>query len=164
MKRLEIVDRDAERGQNHDIIRGDRAEIELAIAAFGPGQKLHTHGRELLIDVRVVDDFTDEERALARKLGPCFVRVFDGAIHAIAKAELSREPEREVADLQRVARRADRIDDPAVIIRRQRAFNGALEPESFAEIGLLHRVNLTGRHGRRGPHRGRAAPASHRGT
>src|SRR6267143_208221 len=48
------------------------------------------------------------------------------------------DEEREIAGVQRIARRPDGIHHPAVIVGRQRAFDGALEAESFPEVGLFH--------------------------
>src|SRR5206468_10184069 len=48
-------------------------------------------------------------------------------------------PERQVADLQLVARRANGIHHAAVKISRERPFDGAFEPESLPKVGLFHR-------------------------
>src|SRR5438270_2318139 len=161
---LEIPHRHAERGKNHDVVRAHSTEVEVAIPTFGPVQEREADRGELLIDVRVVDDLANQERALVGELGPRFVRILDRAVHAVTESELTREPECQVADLERVSRLANEIDDPAVIIGGERAFDRALEAEALTEIGLLHGLNLTGHRVRRGPRRVRAAPASHRGT
>src|ERR1043166_5688785 len=54
------------------------------------------------------------------------------------KPDSRAEPKRGIADRERVSGPADRVHDLAVIVGRERAFNGALEPEAFAEIGLFH--------------------------
>src|SRR5882762_435385 len=160
---LEVPHRHAKRRENHDVAGAHGAEVELTIPPFRPVQEFDAHRGEVLVDARVVDDLADQERALAGKLGARFVRILDRAVHAVTEAELAGEPECHVADLQRVSRLADEIDDTAVIIGRKRAFDRAFEAEAFAEVGLFHGLNLTGHRARRGSRRARAAPASHHG-
>src|SRR5436309_6686868 len=161
---LEVPHRDAECREDYDVAGVHRAEVELAIPPFWPVQELDAHRGELLIDVRVVNDLADQEGALVGELGARFVRVLDCAVHAVTESELAGEPERQVADLERVSRLANEIDDAAVVIGGECALDRAFEAESFAEIGLFHGLNLTGHRARRGSRRAHAAPASHRGT
>src|ERR1041385_757409 len=118
----------------------DRVEVDPRGGALGPAQDLAAHRGELLIHVRVVNDFADEERALVRKFRTGLIRVLDRAVDAVAEAEFPGEPKREIADREGVSGPADRVHDLAVIVGRERAFNGTLEPEAFAEIGLFHRA------------------------
>ena len=93
---LEVVDGDAERGQEDDVVRGDPGEIELAI---GPvAQEGDPHFLEPGVHVRIVDDLADQEDPPVGKLGPGFVGVLDRAIDAVAEAELARETEGERPD------------------------------------------------------------------
>src|SRR6266571_2135413 len=141
-----------------------RTEIELAPPVVGPVQRLHPHGAELVVDVWVVDDLADEENAAVGELGARLVGVFHGAVHAVAEPELPRQPEREIADGERVAGSPHGVHDPAVVIAGEGALDGALQPEALAEVGLLHGVNLTGRRPRRGRRRAPAGRSSHRET
>src|SRR5206468_473218 len=56
----------------------------------------------------------------------------------------------------------DGVHHAAVIVADEGALDGALEPEAFAEVGLLHSVNLTGGWRRCARHRAPAAPPDHR--
>ena len=93
---------------------------------------------QLGVHVRIVDDLADQERAAIRELGSRLVRVLHCPVHAVAEPELARQPEREVADRQGVIVGANRVDESAVVIGREGAVDGILEPESLAEVGLLH--------------------------
>jgi hypothetical protein len=147
---LEVLHGDAEGGEDHDVVGRHRAEVE--IAALGAVQELHTHRLELVVDVRVVDDLTHEEGPLAGKLGARFVGVLDRPIDPVAESELAGQPERQLADAQRVAGAADRVHHAAVVVGGQGALNGALQSKAFAEVRLGHGIlNLTGRPGRRAP-------------
>jgi len=66
-------------------------------------QELDAHGLQLLVDVRIVDDFADQEHTPLGKFGAGFVGVLDGAVHTVAEPELARELERQVADREDVA-------------------------------------------------------------
>ena len=79
-------------------------------SAFDAGvvvaHELDAHGPQLLVDVRVVDDFAGEEHAAVGKALARLVGVVDGAVDAVAEAELAGEvdgqaarPEREVVGL-----------------------------------------------------------------
>src|SRR5206468_9779526 len=97
----EILHRDAERGENHDVPRRDAREVEFA--AGSAEQEIDSHGPELRIHMRIVDDFADEEGAALGKLGARFVRILDRPIDTVAEPEFARQPKGEVADLQPVA-------------------------------------------------------------
>ena len=56
-------------------------------------------GAQLLVDVRVVDDFAGQEDASIGKALARLVGVVDGAIDAVAEAELAGQMEREPARL-----------------------------------------------------------------
>ena len=88
--------------------------------------------------MRVVDDLADQEGALGGELGARFVRVLDRTIHAVAESELARQAERDVTHGEAEPGATHRIHHATVVIRDQGAFDGALEPEAFAVVGLLH--------------------------
>ncbi len=46
---------------------------------------------ELVVDVRVMDDFAGQEDGAVREAAPRLVGVVDGPIDAVAEAELARE-------------------------------------------------------------------------
>src|SRR6185312_8371864 len=70
----------------------------------------------------------------------------------------------QVADGEGVRPLANRVHDPAMVVGGQGALDGALEPESLAEVGLFHGVNLTARAPRRARRRARAGRPDRRGT
>ncbi len=157
----EVLHRHAEGRQNHHVRHGHVAEVELA--AVRTEQELHAHGAQLRVDVRIVDDLAHQEGAAVGELGPGLVGVLDRPVHPVAKAELTRHPEGDVAHRQRVVVRADGVDHAAVVVGRESTLDGALEPESFAKVGLLHPINLAAYRVRRVRRRAPAGPANHRG-
>ena len=91
---LQHRDGDAERRQDHDVVL---AEASIAVAVVA--QERDPHGPQLLVHVRVVDDFAGEEHAAVGKALARLIRVVDGAIDAVAEAELAREMDGEAAGL-----------------------------------------------------------------
>src|SRR5690349_9838487 len=152
---LEILHRDAERRQDDDIGRRDVGKIELAVV--GPPEELHAHRLQLLVDVGIVDDLAHQKDLPLGKLGARLVGVFHGAVHAVTEAELARQLEGQIAGGQDIAPGADLVHHSAVVVRRQRPFDMALEPEAPSKVGLLHAVNLTARHSPRARRPSRAA-------
>src|SRR5438128_812828 len=133
---LEVLHLYAERREDHHVVRGHGPEVEVAL---GPAQQnLHAHAGELGVHVGVVNDLPDEKDALGRELGAGLVRVLDRAVDSVAEAELPGQLEREVAHHELVARAANGVDHSAVVVRGERALDRALQPEAFAEVGLLH--------------------------
>ena len=59
---------------------------------------------ELIVDVRVVDDLAGQEDLPVGKPLARLIRVVDGAIDAVAEAELAREVHGETARLERDSR------------------------------------------------------------
>src|SRR5216117_4614802 len=104
---FEILHGDPEGRKNDDVRRGDLVEVELTV--IRPLQELDPHGLQLLVDVRVVDDFADQEHTALGKLGAGFVRVLDRAVHSVAEPELAGELEGQVADREDVAVGADAV-------------------------------------------------------
>jgi predicted nucleic acid-binding protein len=93
---------------------------------------------QLVIDVRVVNDFAGEVHVpigetLARLIG-----VVDGAIDAVTEAELLREMNREAAGVEAVAVRLDAGDERTVIAGRQHVGHLVLEVEPFTEDQWRH--------------------------
>src|SRR5207247_10299156 len=83
-------------------------------------------------------DLADQAHTPLGKLGAGFVGVLHGPVHTVAEPELARELERQVADREDVALGADAIHHAAVIVRRERSLDVALETEAASEIGLFH--------------------------
>ena len=138
----EILDRDAERRENHHVIGGDPREIEVAL--IGSMDELDAHGLEFLVDMGIVDDLTDHHELAGRKLGPGFVGVLDRPVDSVAEPELLGEPEGQRANRQPMPVRLERLDETAVIVGRQGAFDGPFQPESLTEIGLIgHAANAS---------------------
>ena len=57
-------------------------------------QEPDAHRAQLIVDVRVVDDFAGQEHAAIGKALARLVGVVDGAIDAVTEAELAREVDR----------------------------------------------------------------------
>ncbi len=139
-ERLEIVDGDPEGRKDHHVGRGQRSEVEAA----GPaGQKDDPHPFQPAVDVRVMNDLAHQEEPPVGKLGAGFIGVFDRPIHPVAEPELPGQPEGERAHRQPVVPLPEGLDQLAVVIGGEQAFDGALESEPFPEIrGVCHGGNL----------------------
>ena len=79
----------------------------------------YSHPFQLIIDVRIVDDFAGEKNAMIRELCDRFVRVFDSALDPVAEAEFHGEPEGEIPRLEAEAIGAHNVHDLAAIILAQ---------------------------------------------
>ena len=104
----------------------------------GVGEEPDPHRPQLVVDVRVVDDFAGEEdvaigEALARLVG-----VVDRAVDAVAEPELAREVHGQPAGAVREVVGLDPLDDRAVIVVGQHAGDGMLQVEAFAEDQRRH--------------------------
>jgi hypothetical protein len=137
---LEVPDGDAKRRHDHDVFRGNLAEIEVPILTVA--QKRDPHLGELLIDMGIMDDLSNEKESAVGKLGPGLIGVLYRAIDAIAESELSRQPERQRPDPELILVGFERLHDGAVVVGGQPTGDLALETESFAEVRLLHSVNV----------------------
>ena len=85
-ERLQQFDGDAERRQDDDVVRRQRVERFAGIAEEADALRA-----QLIVDVRVVDDLAGQEDGAIGKARPRLVGVVDGAIDAVAEAELARE-------------------------------------------------------------------------
>ncbi len=88
---------------------------------------------EILVDVRVVDDLAGQKHTLVRKTLARLVGVVDGAIDAVAEAELAREMDGQPSGAIREIVGLDVIDDRAVIVLGEHAGDGMLQIEAFTE-------------------------------
>ena len=107
---LEQFHGDAEGRQDHDVARRQRVERFARV-----GEEAHTLGANLIVDVRVVNDLAGEIHALIGESLARLIRVVDGAIDAVAEAELPREVHGEAAGLEREVGGFDLGDEIAVI-------------------------------------------------
>ena len=101
------------------------------------GKETDVLGAQLIVDVRVVDDFAGQEdvaigEALARLIG-----IVDGAIDAVAEAEFTRENNREPSAGKAVVVRFDLLNEIAVVALRQDPGDGVLEVESLSKDDRL---------------------------
>ena len=96
-------------------------------------QKADAHRAQLLVDVRVVDDFAGQIHAAIGEALPRLVGVVDGAIDAVAEAEFAREmdgqpPGSNVKSLALIC-----STSCAVVVLGEHAGDGILHVETFAE-------------------------------
>jgi hypothetical protein len=132
--------RHTERGENDDVVRPEAAGARGLVA-----EELDAHRAQLLVDVRVVNDLAGQvDRALRKPLAR-LVRVVDGAIHAVAEAELSREVDGETSRAVGELVGLDAIDESAVIVVGQHAGDGVLQVEAFTENERRHSSNAAGK-------------------
>src|SRR5690606_12826688 len=132
----EVVDRDPEGGEDDDVIRRDDAEVEATLPVGV--EEGDPHLPHALVHVRVVDDLADQEDPLVRELVCGLVGVVDGAIDAVAEAELLGEADGDVAELRGVAACAQLVDDRAVVFGRDDRLDHLLQAEAAPKVGLLH--------------------------
>ena len=74
-----------------------------------------------------MDDLAGDEDAPVRELLAGLVRVFDCALDAVAEAELLREKERQLADLEPEALLAHALDQGAGIVADQLSVYGLFQ-------------------------------------
>ena len=86
-----------------------------------------------IVDVRVVDDFAGQEDAAIGKPLARLIRVVDGAIDAVAEAELAREMDREAARPIPEVVGLDLLDELAVIVPVQLGRDRIFQVEAFAK-------------------------------
>ena len=127
-------DGDAERRQDHHVVGAERDRCSSGVV----GQEADPHRPQLLVDVRVVDDFAGQEHAAVGKALAGLVRVVDGAIDAVAEAEFARQMDGEPAGAIDEVVGLDALDDRAVIVVGQHAGDGMLQVEAFAEDERRH--------------------------
>ncbi len=89
---LQIADRHAERRQDHDVLRPEPRGIFVRVA-----QEADAGRAQLVVDVRVVDDFAGQEHLAIREARARLIRVVDRAIDAVAEPELAREMDQQAA-------------------------------------------------------------------
>ena len=82
-------------GNDHDILGLQDGEV---IWLGARRQAVDTQGRNLGVDIRVVDDFTDQENPLIREDPTGRVGKVDRALDAVAKSELTGQQDGRVAD------------------------------------------------------------------
>ena len=87
----------------------------------------------------IVDDLAHEKNTFVRELLSALIGVFHRTVYAIAEAKLFGEPKCDRTDRELVPELAHMIDESAMVVRREAAFDLALESEPFPKVRLLHR-------------------------
>ena len=103
----------AEGGHDDDIRRGEIVHRGLRVLA---DEVLDAEGANLLIDLGVVNDLAEDEEAAVREDLGRGVGEVDGALDAVAKAELLREFHRDVPRRERAAFRAQLFHHLAAVV------------------------------------------------
>ena len=119
---------DAERRQDHDVSGAELVDLDRVLI-----EKPHAHASQLLVDVRVVDDFAGQKHLAIRNALASLVGVVDGSIHAVTEAELTRQVYGQPSGAEGEVLRFDPFDDGAVVVLGEPAGDGLLEVESLAE-------------------------------
>ena len=86
-----------------------------------------------LVDVGVVDDLAGEKDVAPGKSRDRLVRVVDGAVDAVAEAELPGEMHGEASLFVAIVAGAHLVDESAVVRRGELARDGRLHVETLAE-------------------------------
>ena len=89
-------------------------------------QEPDAHRAQLLVDVRVVNDFAGQIDGPIGKAPARLIGVVDGAVDAVAEAELAREVDGEAPGAVGEVVGLDPLDDLAVIVLGQHAGDGML--------------------------------------
>ena len=113
-------DRSSESGHDDDIVFGQF--VVLAVHRL-PRERNDLHLLELTVHLRIVDDLADEEDAVVGEDPARGVGEVDGALDAVAKAELLREADRRVADGENPSPGADLLDDRTLVVVRYLSLN-----------------------------------------
>jgi hypothetical protein len=132
-QRLERLDRHPKGREDHDVVGLDGREVEVPVRT-----RLHdldAHAAELRVHVRVVDDLASEDEVPIGKFLSSLVGVLDGALDAIAEAELLREADSDVVNDERVVVLAQRVHDQSVVVGRKIVADVGFEAETLPEIG-----------------------------
>ena len=122
-----------------DVVGADQRVVEPTRIG---GQDHDPHGRNLGVDVGIMDDLAGQEDAPFRKLHARLVRVFHGALNAVAEAEFLRQAHADPPRLERVLTAAQQVDELARVVTGQRVLHLGAEAEPLAEV---HRIG----HGRK---------------
>ena len=91
-----VGDGHAKRRQDHDVVWPERRR-----AFAGIRQEADPCRAQPIVDVRVVDDLAGQKDVAAGEAAPRLVGVVDGAIDAVAEAELAREVDGQPAGVVR---------------------------------------------------------------
>ena len=129
---LEVVNRDAERRQNHHVLRRHRRKVEATIRRQQDGD---AHFAQPRVHVRIVNDLANEIDAPVRKLPPRLIRVLHGALHAVAEAEFASEPNRDVPDRERVVFGPHAVHEAPAVVRGKLVLDLGPQAETLSEIG-----------------------------
>ncbi len=148
-QRLEVVEGDAERRDDHHILRRDPRVVEALLAG---DEELDPHRLHLGIHVRVVNDLTHQHDASIGKLVPRLVGILDRTLDAVAEAELAGEPDRGVAGSQLVRALTEQIHQMPRVIGIQRPLDLGAHAEALA---VIRRRFVLRRHVRKVAHSGR---------
>jgi hypothetical protein len=125
-----------ERGQDHHV---GALDFFVALGGLsGLGEDADAHGLDAPVHVGVVDDLTREEHPPVGKLLACLVRVLDGAVDAVAEAELAGQLQHERARARLVPQAFQPIDHRARVVLLEHGAHHGLQPETLLEIGLAH--------------------------
>src|SRR5688572_24346386 len=145
---VEVVNRDAERGEDHHVLRRHRAEIELTVSRL---EDLDAHFPQACVHVRVVDDLAHQINAAVRELAARLIRVFHGALDPIAEAEFAGEADRHVPDRQGVILGFHPVHKSAAVVAGELVLDLGPKAETLSEIGTwvgcCHAENYSSRRG-----------------
>src|SRR6185436_12511298 len=117
LEMLQLGYADAECRQDHDVTGSDLAKTlhRVAVVIEDPDP----HVAETAIHIGVVNDLAGEKHAAIRKLAAGLVRVVDGPVNAVAKAEFPGELEVEPARAGLVAETLEALNGGALVSTRQ---------------------------------------------
>ena len=124
-----------EGGDDDDVVFLQVRDVGVLLLA---GEELDAHGADLVVDLRVVDDLAENiDRLLGKDLARGIGQV-NGALDAVAEAELLGELDGQVAGGKDMPAGADALDQVAAIMREDLRLHRRHDIRA-AEVDLLRR-------------------------
>ena len=130
----------AESGDDDNIVGLQIGDVGLFVVA---GQVLDAERRDLLVDLGIVNDFTNNEEPTVLENFARGVSKIDGAFDPVAKPKLLRQAHRDVAAAQNPAGAPDLVHDVAAIMRFDLLLHGRHHFRR-AQVHLLARRRSAG--------------------
>ena len=125
----------AEGGNDDNVVLLQVLDVRVLLLA---GEELDAHGADLVVHLRVVDDFAEDVDRLAGKDLAGGIGQVNGALDAVAKAEFLGQLDGQIAGRKHMAAGANALDQVAAIMREHLGLHGRHDIGA-AEVDFLRR-------------------------
>ena len=129
------MQRHTEGRNDHDVVLGDAAEVELPVV--GRIEELDLHLLEPAVHVRVVDDLAHEQDPPIRELAARLVCVVHRTVHAVAETGTLRETQEDPPGLKLEVPLPDEGDDGAPVLEIDHRLDLLLQTQPAPVIAFL---------------------------